>query len=87
MLLVITIALFVVAVSAGHYLLVRRRLPLAAVCAVVAAGLGWFAVHQMDATFPSLLAQHLTSFGLSAVQLMLATAGACLLVGSLLHRR
>ena len=87
MLLVTTIALFVAAVSVGHYLLVRRRWPGAVVFVLAAVGLGWFAVHQMDATFPSLLAQHLTSFGLSAVQLMLAMAAACLLVGSLLHRR
>jgi hypothetical protein len=87
MMLAITIALFVVAVMSGHYLFVRRRWPGAASFVVAAVGLGWFAVHQMDATFPSLLAEHLTSFGLSAVQLMLAMAAACLFVGSLLHRR
>ena len=85
--LVTTIALFVVAVMAGHYLLVRRRWPSGIAFVLAAVGLGWFAVHQMDATFPSLLAQRLTSFGLSATELMVAVAAACLFIGALVHRR
>ena len=54
---------------------------------LAAVGLGWFAVHQMDATFPSLLAQRLTSFGLNATELIVVTAAACLLLGALVHRR